>query len=193
VPPLGLSNCPRDASHVKSRTLDLPLKKSLLALCLLVVGCRPAEPFPLAAEPVRQRFASHTVERAASEGYIQDEFCLDAAAFGQPAGRGAMGFHATNERLLRGPIDRDRPQALMFDVEGRVLGVEYEVVTEAVSEPPRLFDRTFGKLPAHPGVEHEHYALHLWFVENPSGAFADFNPRISCPAGTTPPHGSGSH
>ncbi|HEX8229564.1 MAG TPA: hypothetical protein VF826_09650 [Chloroflexia bacterium] len=126
--------------------------------------------------------------RAAREGYVRDEFCLDAAAFGQPPEQGAMGFHATNETLLRGPIDSNRPQALMFDSEGRVLGVEYEVVADAVSEPPSLFGRTFGKLPAHAGVEHEHYALHLWFIENPNGALADFNPSVSCLPGSTPGH-----
>jgi hypothetical protein len=146
---------------------------------------------PPEAEPVRAHFASYTLEQAAREGYIRDEFCLDAAALGQPAERGAMGFHATNNTLLRGPIDSNRPQALLFDAQGRVLGVEYEVMTEAVSEPPRLFGQTFAKLPAHPGVQHEHYALHLWFIENPSGALADFNPSVSCPPGSTPQHGPG--
>jgi hypothetical protein len=102
-----------------------------------------------------------------------------------------IGLHSTNESLLRGPIDRDRPQALLFDAEGRVLGVEYEVTTDAVPEAPSLFGRTFTTLAAHPGVEHEHYALHLWFIENPAGPFADFNPNVSCPSGTTPPHGAG--
>jgi hypothetical protein len=146
---------------------------------------------PPEAEPVRARFGSYTVEQAAREGYIRNEFCLDAAAFGQPAERGAMGFHATNETLLSGPIDINRPQALMFDAQGRVLGVEYEVTTDAVSEPPRLFGQTFGKLPAHAGVEHEHYALHLWFIENPDGVLADFNPNVSCPPGSTPQHEPG--
>ncbi|HYP40708.1 MAG TPA: hypothetical protein VEX13_10150 [Chloroflexia bacterium] len=150
---------------------------------------------PPEAEPVRARFASYTVEQAAREGYVRDEFCLDAASFGLPAERGAMGFHATNETLLRGPIDSNRPQALMFDAQGRVLGVEYEITTDAVSEPPSLFGQTFVKLPAHAGVEHEHYALHLWFIENPSGALADFNPSVSCPPGSTPEdeHGGEDH
>jgi hypothetical protein len=146
---------------------------------------------PPEAEPVRARFESYTVEQAAREGYVRDEFCLDAAAFGQPTERGAMGFHATNAGLLRGPIDASRPQALMFDAEGRALGVEYEIVADAVKEPPKLFGRTFTKLPSHLGVQHEHYALHLWFIENPSGAFADFNPSVSCPPRSTPPHGPG--
>ncbi len=84
-----------------------------------------------------------------------------------------------------------RPQALMFDGEGRILGVEYEVLVDAVKAPPQLFGRTFAKLPSHAGVAHEHYALHLWFVDNPAGRFDDFNPRISCPAGSTAPHEQG--
>lgn len=146
---------------------------------------------PPEAVPARARFGSYTVEQATRDGYVRDEFCLDAAAFGQPAERRAMGFHATNETLLRDPIDRNRPQALLFDAQARALGVEYEVVTNAVSEPPRLFGQTFIKLAAHPGVEHEHYALHLWFIENPNGALADFNPSVSCPPGSTPRHGPG--
>ena len=48
---------------------------------------------------------------------------------------------------------------------------------------------TWQVLPPHPGVDHEHYALHVWFVENPSGWSADFNPRVTCPLGSTPPPG----
>jgi uncharacterized protein YjeT (DUF2065 family) len=79
----------------------------------------------------------------------------------------------------------------MFDAEGRVLGVEYEIMAEMVSEPPQLFGQTFTKLPPHPGVIHEHYALHVWFIDNPSGQFADFNPSVSCPPGSTPSADSG--
>jgi hypothetical protein len=136
---------------------------------------------------VKQRYAGYTVAQAEQDGYLRDPFCLDATSFGQPATYGAMGFHATNESLLRGPIATERPQALMFDAQGRVLGVEYEVMTDAVAEAPRLFGRTFTKLPPHPGVDHEHFALHLWFDDNPRGAFDDFNPRVNCPPGSTPP------
>src|SRR6266508_4190878 len=138
-------------------------------------------------EAVKQRYLGYTVAQAEQEGYVRDAFCLDATSFGQPPARGAMGLHATNEALLGGPIAAERPQAFMFDAEGRLLGVEYEVTTDAVPEPPRLFDRTFAKLPPHSGVQHEHYALHVWFVDNPSGQFDDFNPRVSCAPGSTPP------
>jgi hypothetical protein len=39
-------------------------------------------------------------------------------------------------------------------------------------------------------VPHEHYALHLWFVDNPEGRFADFNPRVGCLEGTPGSHPS---
>ncbi|MPZ12955.1 MAG: hypothetical protein GEU73_00755 [Chloroflexi bacterium] len=169
----------------------IPRQGLALSALVLLSACAPSAGIPPEAEAVRKRFGSHTVELAASEGYVRDEFCLDATSFGQSADQGAMGFHATNDTLLRGPIDLNQPQALMFDAHGRVLGVEYEVMVDAVSEAPRLFGQTFARLPAHPGVQHEHYALHLWFVENSTGALADFNPAISCPAGSTPPHGDG--
>ena len=138
-------------------------------------------------ETIAAAFSGYDPERAAREGYRPDGFCVDAPMFSLPASRGAMGFHSTNEGLLRGPIDPQRPQAIMFDANGRVLGVEYEVMTEAVNEVPQLFGRKFTKLPAHPGVSHEHYALHLWFVENPDGRLSDFNPRVTCPAGSRGP------
>ena len=136
-------------------------------------------------EAVKQQYGGYTIMQAEREGYMLDMFCLDAESFGQSAYRGAMGYHATNEALLAGQIDAERPQAFMFDAEGRVLGVEYEMIAERVSEPPQLFGQTFTKLPPHPGVKHEHYALHVWFVDNPGGQFADFNPKVSCPSGST--------
>ncbi len=153
--------------------------------CSHAAASSPSGPSP-EVEQVKQQYGAYTLERAAQEGYMRDAFCLDAAAFGLPADQGAMGFHATNEALLRGPIDVSRPQALMFDAQERILGVEYEVMTDAVTEEPQLFGRTFAKLPAHPGVAHEHYALHVWFVPNPAGQFAEFNPNVACPAMSTP-------
>lgn len=139
-----------------------------------------------AAGEIRERYASYTVDRAHQEGYVRGPFCLDALAFGLPASGGAMGFHSTNEGLLQGPIAPEKPQAIVFDAAGKVLGVEYEITTDVAREAPRLFGQTFNKLPPHPGVHHEHFALHVWLVPNPSGQFADFNPLLVCPPGSTP-------
>ena len=149
-------------------------------------GADSTDPMALDLATLQQRFAAYTLEDARRGGYEPDRFCLDAAGFGLAPALGAMGYHATDASMLRGPIAKDRPQAVMFDAQGRLIGVEYEVLVEAVKEPPRLFGRTFTKLPSHPGVSHEHYALHVWLVPNPNGRFADFNPSVSCPAGSAP-------
>lgn len=161
----------------------------------LLVACTTPQSAPTSSAPtssslevdtVAQTYSGYTLERAEREGYKRDPFCLDASDFGHDPARGAMGFHATNASLLRGPIDPSRPQALMFDAHGRVVGVEYEIMVDAVGEVPALFGRAFTRLRAHAGVAHEHYALHLWFVDNPSGRFSDFNPRLSCPLESAP-------
>ena len=56
--------------------------------------------------------------------------------------------------------------------------VRYQVV----NPPPQLFGQTFHlSPPPAPGVPW-HYALHVWvWRQNPSGMFADWNPRVRCP------------
>jgi hypothetical protein len=167
---------------------------AVLASSVLVLACAQPTAAPATStdaifliDSVRQRFSSVTIDEARRGGYELDRYCLDATSFGLARELGAMGYHATDVAILRGPIAVERPQALMFDATGRVLGVEYEVLTDAVKEAPRLFGRTFTKLPPHAGVAHEHYALHLWLVPNPAGQFADFNPSVSCPTDGSPP------
>lgn len=171
-------------------------------ICGLAAGCTATSPATTGTpsgdgsntafeiDTLRARYAAYTLDEARRIGYEPDRVCLDAAAFGRPPQLGAMGFHATNTSLLRGPLVADRPQALVFDGLGRLLGVEYEILADAVREPPVLFGRTFTKMPTHAGMKDEHYALHLWLVPNPSGQFADFNPSLACPANTAPagPH-----
>jgi hypothetical protein len=157
-----------------------------LALILLA-GSAIARAAQGDVDGLKANYSSYTIEQAASEGYVRDAFCIDAASFGQPAERGAMGYHATDESHIRGPLEIERPQALLLDAAGRVLGVEYEILADAVSVPPQLFGQVFARLPAHAGMEHEHYALHLWFADNPSGPFSDFNPNVACPPGSLPP------
>ncbi|MGH2491862.1 MAG: hypothetical protein ACRDF9_10160 [Candidatus Limnocylindria bacterium] len=177
------------APQSRAIAVAVALSAAVLSACSDAATAPDVKPSAMAAlesDLVRQRYAGYTPERAEQEGYARDRFCLDSASFGLPAERGAMGFHATKSSLLRGPIDAEHPQALLFDADGRVIGVEYEILAEAVPRAPELFGRTFSKLPKHAGVEHEHYALHVWFIDNPGGRFADFNPRLSCPVESTP-------
>jgi hypothetical protein len=169
-------------------TKHQPANRSLIAIAAaLLLSIAPlgaaAQVDPTA---VQQRYADYTVDQAASEGFVLDPFCLDATSFDQPADLGAMGFHATDQRRTMGPIQADRPQAIIFDGDGNVVGVEYEVMADMVATPPQLFGHTFTRMGAHPGMDHEHYALHLWIVDNPAGEFADFNPGLACPPGSLP-------
>src|SRR5262249_40444105 len=147
------------ASVRGKKSKEQPMVKPTIfpALALILLA---ASPIARAAqgdlESLKAKYGSYTVEQAASEGYVRDAFCLDAASFGQPAERGAMGFHATDESRIRGPIEVERPQALLFDAAGRGVGGEDEILSDAISAPPPLFGRGFTRPPAPPGVGHEH-------------------------------------
>jgi hypothetical protein len=124
---------------------------------------------------------------AISEGWVQATPCVSGPILG------AMGVHfAQPERLEDAVLDAEEPELLIYEPLGngsmRLVGVEFIVIASAwaaahpeggapaleghllnfVSEPNR-----YG-LPAF-------YELHVWAWErNPVGAFADFNPKVSC-------------
>ena len=87
-------------------------------------------------EGVKQQHSGYSLEQAQREGYKPDGFCLSATDFGLPATLGAMGFHATDESRLMGPIVANRPQALVFDQTNRAIAVEYD--RYATGNPARL-------------------------------------------------------
>ncbi len=68
----------------------------------------------------------------------------------------------------------------------QLVGVEYVVIAEAWDAankmPPMLKGQlfTYNTAPNRYGIP-AHYALHVWaWRPNPNGAFADWNPRVSC-------------
>ncbi len=95
-----------------------------------------------------------------------------------------MGQHNVNEALVDGELDVLNPEVVLTHPENRTLtAVEYLVIA---SEAPTLFGQTFVAGPPDiPGS----FALHVWFFDNPSGQFADFNPNITCPAALLPETG----
>jgi hypothetical protein len=131
----------------------------------------------------------HQTAEAEAAGWILVEG-LDHC-FDNP-GVGAMGIHYINPELLDTTLDPMRPEALVFHhlPNGKLqLGaVEYIVPVEAwhdehgpYADPPELLGEHFHQLEPVPGVHV--YGLHVWlFTQNPDGMFANWNPRISCPA-----------
>lgn len=100
-------------------------------------------------------------------------------------GLGAMGYHYGNPGFINdGKAQVDEPELLIYEPEAngrmRLVGIEYIVPLDAwhSPNPPRLFGRDFKVNDAF-----RVWALHAWvWKENPSGIFADWNPKASCDA-----------
>ena len=108
-------------------------------------------------------------------------------------GVGGMGRHWVDGGLVGdGKIDARTPEALVYEPEAdgreRLVAAEYVVFQAdwdaAHGSPPELFGHEFELVPA--GNRYElpaFYELHAWlWKHNPAGMFADWNPRVDCPA-----------
>lgn len=114
---------------------------------------------------------------------------------------GAMGIHYPNGALVEDPVlVPEQPEILVYEQRGgqlRLLGVEYLVLADAWNTanpqgPPVLLGQHFNFVgsPNRYGLP-AFYELHVWaWRDNPLGAFADFNPNVSCVQYTGEP---GSH
>jgi hypothetical protein len=146
--------------------------------------------------------------RQATEGF-KDVEAAQAAGYGLFHGcvsgpqEGAMGLHFANGNLVGdGALDAMQPEALIYEWKNGQLhlaGVEYLVLAEAWDAaneaPPTLMGQVFHfvgapnryRLPAF-------YELHVWaWKRNPSGVFADWNPKMSCEEYTGAGDVHGSH
>jgi hypothetical protein len=98
---------------------------------------------------------------------------------------GAMGVHFVNASLVDdAPPDVNNPEAIIYEpLPGggyRLVGVEYITLAgPAVLEGHLLHYVGAPNRYGLPGF----YELHVWaWKENPTGTFADFNPRVACDA-----------
>ena len=122
----------------------------------------------------------HRYEVARQDGYtfLFMNMCMEDQS---PARAGGMGKHYVNTSLLDGSLDVAHPEALLYEPgpngQLTLVGVEFVIPKSAwtSAEPPRLFGRDL-KL-----NKFDLWALHVWVWENnPSGLYADWNPRVSC-------------
>lgn len=123
-----------------------------------------------------EKFAS--LDEAVKKGYARDvPHCLA----NPPAG--GMGYHHQNDALLDDRLELERPEILVYerlaDGEYRLNGVEYIVpfsVWPMDRRPPRIMGQDLK-----PAKQLGIWYLHVWvWLENPSGLFADWNPRVKC-------------
>jgi len=96
---------------------------------------------------------------------------------------GAMGIHWVNAKYLgeAQPIV-EHPQAVMYEPDAaghmNLVGVEYITTTGPAKLEGQLF--SFQNTPNRYGLP-AFYELHVWaWKPNPHGAFADFNPAVTC-------------
>ena len=96
---------------------------------------------------------------------------------------GAMGIHYVNGGYLKDDkIDIARPEAVMYEpmADGtlKLVAVEYITSKGPASLEGQLFN--FNSAPNRYGLG-EFYELHVWaWKGNPTGTFADMNPKVSC-------------
>lgn len=103
---------------------------------------------------------------------------------------GAMGYHYGDTNLFDATVDLLNPEVVIYEPQKgghmNLVGMEYIVPLEAwkaaghdLNDPtdvPRLLDQSYTRhsfLPI--------FKLHIWlWRQNPSGMFADWNPKVSC-------------
>lgn len=134
---------------------------------------------------VRQRFEGMTREQVSALGYQIDPFCVNSELEGQP-GLGAMGLHAVHPDLYKKEFWLDRPQVLLLDGEGKVVGVEWET-GDTGGPAPVMVGHMFENSGPHPHNEQDHWMQHVYFHADGSELIATWNPQLSCPAGSLPP------
>ena len=98
---------------------------------------------------------------------------------------GAMGIHYVNGTLLKdGVTDIAKPEAVMYEptADGKLalVAVEYIAFKGPAALEGHLFN--FASAPNRYGLD-PFYELHVWaWRPNPTGHFADNNPKVSCDA-----------
>lgn len=127
----------------------------------------------------------HQIEAAKDAGYVtQITPCWAHHS------AGGMGYHFGNTNLFDATVDLLNPETVIYEPQAgghmKLVGMEYIVPIDAwkaaghdVNDPndtPVLLGQRYTKhsfLPI--------FKLHIWLWENnPSGTFADWNPKVSC-------------
>lgn len=115
-------------------------------------------------------------DEAVAAGYERTDHCIE----NQPAG--GMGLHWGHPQLHDDTLEVEKPEVLVYeklpDGTYKLNGVEYIVPISAWnrSEPPTIMGQALKRAESI-GI----WYLHVWaWDENPSGVFADWNPRVKC-------------
>ncbi len=126
------------------------------------------------------------VKVAEHAGYRLEFGCVSGPDYG------AMGLHYVNDTLVGdGVLDATRPQIILYEALSngtvQLTGADYLVLADAWNAahngvPPQLMGQIFQYFdtPNRFGLP-AFYTLHVWaWKQNPSGAFVNWHPHVSC-------------
>jgi hypothetical protein len=158
--------------------------RGLALASVLAASAAAASENPLAdsVRAANDRFKDVSV--TLSEGYAPIPCASGVAG-------GAMGIHYVNPTYLKDDaVDLARPEAVMYEpaADGKLslIAVEYITSKGPAELQGHLF--SFTGAPNRYGLG-PFYELHVWaWKTNPTGAFADMNPDVSCDAATSADH-----
>ena len=131
-------------------------------------------------------------ENAEKDGFFQ---LFDCIANQTNPSVGAMGIHFIFPDRLDDNLVLEEPEVLVYEQKSngrmKLVAVEYIIPAAAWSEgvPPPVFlgqelkyKTTMGQYGQDDGID-PYYELHVWaWKNNPNGLYADWNPKVSCPA-----------
>lgn len=176
------------------------------------VEAAPSEPTLAEVRSATERFKDVKVALAEGYVPDPMNMCDTADMMGQPAALGAMGVHYFRPDLLgiKGPpnprVDGDgvhtdfrRPAILIYEPQSdgtlELVAVENLVFKKAWHaagnrKPPSFRGVAYDSMQDDPSTPIDeahmfepHYDRHVWVHrDNPNGVFAQFNPKVSCPA-----------
>jgi hypothetical protein len=177
------------------------------------VSASPVEPTLDQVRAAAERFKDVKVALAEGYIKDPSGMCETAAMMGSPAAMGAMGVHYFRPDLLgiSGPpnprvdgngtyTDFNKPAILLYepaaDGSMTLVAVENLVFEKAWTaaghkSPPTFHGVPYNHMVDDPATKLDeahnfmpHYDRHVWvFRDNPNGVFAQYNPKVSCPAG----------
>ena len=167
----------RKMLHAVSDRCRVSLRLVLSILIVSAASVTFAQDSQLAALR-RATAAFHDIDVAMAAGWSEEiTGCRESS-------EGGMGYHFANfDVLLDAELDPLRPEAMLYEPRPngdlRLVAVEY-VIPEGflprTAEPPVVLGREL-----HFSEANLAWILHVWlWRHNPSGMFADWNPRVSC-------------
>ena len=178
---MALVGCARGNVHAGHGMEAAPASSATGGAAMGAMGTTMTSAVNVDADTARLRAATaafRSRDAALAAGYtVKNPACVSHPTLG------AMGFHLDNAALQDDRIEIERPEVLVYrrtsDGGYELTGVEYMVPFSA--HAPNLPAPTVMGQALQPFAPGKFWYRHVWaWLDNPSGLFADWNPRVTC-------------